>query len=184
MNVYLIKNGESGGPFTVEQVVALVRGGQYIMSDLAWREGMAEWQPLHTLEDLVSAILPAMPRTPGTPPPIPQQAPILEQKSITNAEVCCSGKLRIPAILLCMFLGGFGLHAFYCGRPKQGLLFVGIFLVWFFLMSVGGFAQSDIILGLGTLWGLGFSLLCLVTTFLIALGQYKDGKGLLVRKWI
>jgi TM2 domain-containing membrane protein YozV len=34
------------------------------------------------------------------------------------------GKSRISAALLALFLGGFGIHKFYLGKPGQGMLYL------------------------------------------------------------
>ena len=46
MQIYILPNGEQQGPFSPDQVKGYLAIGQYQYSDLAWREGMAEWQPL------------------------------------------------------------------------------------------------------------------------------------------
>jgi len=77
MNIYLSKNNESQGPFLIEQVGEMVRKGEYMMSDLAWREGMADWRPIHALADIVMVILPPLPscdpQNEIDPPPLPQE---------------------------------------------------------------------------------------------------------------
>jgi TM2 domain-containing membrane protein YozV len=44
------------------------------------------------------------------------------------------GKNKVVAGLLAIFLGGFGIHKFYLGKPVQGILY--IFLFFFFGISV------------------------------------------------
>ena len=79
MNIYLIKNDERKGPYSIEQVVDFIRKGEYLMSDFVWREGMTDWQPIHALADIVEAVLPPLPvkpeeqSAPALPPPIPIQ---------------------------------------------------------------------------------------------------------------
>jgi len=79
MNIYIIKNNEAQGPLSLDQTVESIKNGEHSLSSLAWREGMADWQPVHALADVVGAVLPPIPATPQeqkvqtTPPPIPTQ---------------------------------------------------------------------------------------------------------------
>ena len=72
--LFILKNGEKTGPYTIDQVVASIRKGELLMSDYAWQEGMIQWQPIHKMSDLVTAVLPAVPEKPpeqlsnNTPP--------------------------------------------------------------------------------------------------------------------
>lgn len=61
MNIYLSKNNERQGPFPIKQVGEMVKNGEYMMSDLAWHEGMSEWQPIHKIIDVADQIIPAIP---------------------------------------------------------------------------------------------------------------------------
>ena len=66
MEIYLQKSEERVGPYSADEVCAMVSSGQTMRSDLAWREGMLDWLPL---EQVVS--LPARP----APPPLPKGPP-------------------------------------------------------------------------------------------------------------
>lgn len=69
----------------------------------------------------------------------------------------CSPKSRLAAILLCIFLGGLGIHRFYVGKIGTGIL-------W--LLTGGCF-------------GIGW----LIDVILIACGCFSDSAGLLVLDW-
>lgn len=56
--LFILKNGGRTGPYTIDQVVASIRKGELLMSDLAWREGKTDWEPIHTDAELVAAVLP------------------------------------------------------------------------------------------------------------------------------
>ena len=79
MTIYIAKNEEKQGPYSFEDVVGMVRKGEYTLSNLAWREGMADWKPLHSFTDIVEAVMPPIPsiaqghETTVSPPPIPKQ---------------------------------------------------------------------------------------------------------------
>ncbi|UCF81624.1 MAG: TM2 domain-containing protein [Acidobacteriota bacterium] len=62
-----------------------------------------------------------------------------------------SDKKRLPAFLLCLFLGGLGAHRFYVGKIGTGILtivtlfgFVGIWpLIDFIMIIVGAFKDKE-----------------------------------------
>jgi len=66
-----------------------------------------------------------------------------------------SDKNTIVALLLCCFLGGFGIHNFYLGKIKKGI----IYLVLNFVLS-------------GLIW-----IVCIYDAFKIAYGKSTDSKG-------
>lgn len=172
------------------------------MSDLAWREGMADWQPIHSFSDIEEAVLPPVPSsepmqqpkqpTPTLPPPIPVQSPTIPLQAPPSSESSLkatdttnhsnqteSDKLRAIAVLLCLFLGGLGLHAFYAGRNRQGVGIVALLLTGCLFNAMGGGMAA-----FGGLCYLCVGLITLITVFRIALGKYKDGQGKTITKWI
>lgn len=68
-----------------------------------------------------------------------------------------SPKSRLVALLLCLFLGGIGVHRFYVGKVGTGIL-------WMFT---------------GGVFGIG----CLVDLIMIAAGSAKDANGLPITNW-
>ena len=62
----------------------------------------------------------------------------------------------VPALLLCLFLGGFGLHRFYVGKVGTGILM---------LLTLGG-------LGIWTL----------IDIVMIVVGSFRDKQGLTLRR--
>ena len=49
MNPYFVAlNGQQQGPFAFAQLQAMLNAGQLNLTDLCWREGMPEWQPIST----------------------------------------------------------------------------------------------------------------------------------------
>ena len=68
-----------------------------------------------------------------------------------------SNKSRLVALLLCFFLGEFGIHRFYVGKIGTGIL-------W--LLTVG-------------LFGIGW----LVDLIMILVGAFRDNVGEPLRQW-
>ena len=68
-----------------------------------------------------------------------------------------TAKKRLPAFLLCLFLGWLGIHRFYVGKIGTGIL-------W--LVTLG-------ILGIGTL----------VDFIMIIVGTFKDKQGKKLTRW-
>ncbi|MBL6989570.1 MAG: TM2 domain-containing protein [Bacteriovoracaceae bacterium] len=71
-------------------------------------------------------------------------------------DVQVSDKGFVPAALLCLFLGGFGLHRFYVGKIGTGILM---------LITLGG-------LGIWTL----------IDLILIIMGVFKDSNDLPLKR--
>ena len=68
-----------------------------------------------------------------------------------------SDKKRLPALLLCFFLGGLGVHRFYVGTAGTGIAMIL------------------------TLGGLGFW--ALIDFFMIICGAFKDKDGRPIEAW-
>ncbi len=68
-----------------------------------------------------------------------------------------SGKSRLAALLLCFFLGVWGIHYFYVGKTGMGILYIFTF----------------------GLFGIGI----LVDLIRIACGTFRDTYGLLLKEW-
>ena len=72
-----------------------------------------------------------------------------------NVESGVSGKGFVPTLLLCYFLGVIGVHRFYVGKIGTGILMI---------LTFGGFG----------IW-------IIVDMVMIAVGSFKDGRGLLIK---
>lgn len=77
-----------------------------------------------------------------------------ETASSSNA----SPKNRLAALLLCLFLGGLGIHRFYVGKVGTGILTI---------VTVFGF----------------FGIWPLIDLIMIIIGKFTDKQGLPLNKW-
>jgi predicted nucleic acid-binding Zn ribbon protein len=44
--ITVTKNGENLGPYSLDQLAVYIAEGHFGIDDLAWREGMTDWQPI------------------------------------------------------------------------------------------------------------------------------------------
>lgn len=77
MEIWIGRDGERHGPYKEEDVRQWMRSGQVSRDDLAWYDGLADWQPLSVLFPDVAAVTPAAtnPAEPSAPiiaAPLPQ----------------------------------------------------------------------------------------------------------------
>src|SRR4051794_2494378 len=92
MQIYIGKNGQQLGPFSLEEVNRKLADGTFTGADLAWYEGAAGWAPLSGVPGVVipqarAAISPPIPVSTPTPTPAPAQpviAPIRPNASIVQ----------------------------------------------------------------------------------------------------
>ncbi|WP_449423858.1 RDD family protein, partial [Rhodanobacter lindaniclasticus] len=74
MEIWIGRDGERHGPYKEDDVRDWLRNGKVSPSDLAWYEGLADWQPLSVLfRDAVPAATPAA-ENPYAAPVTPLQA--------------------------------------------------------------------------------------------------------------
>ena len=54
MSSYMVsRDGKQFGPYSDEEFVAYVKSGQILPDDLAWKEGMEQWQPVAKLPSFI-----------------------------------------------------------------------------------------------------------------------------------
>jgi hypothetical protein len=83
MQIYIGKNGQQLGPFSLEEVNRKLADGTFAGTDLAWYEGAAGWAPLSGVAGVVipqapASISPPIPVSTPAPTPAPvQPAPVI-----------------------------------------------------------------------------------------------------------
>ena len=89
MQIYVGKNGQQLGPFSIEEVNRKLADGTFAASDLAWYEGAAGWAPLSSVAGVVipplAAATPAPVSAPAPAPVMPVPAPIRPNASIVQS---------------------------------------------------------------------------------------------------
>lgn len=94
--------------------------------------------------------------TPSPNHPSVQPQIVINNQTIQNPQACSpniipgvSRKSKIAALLLCIFLGGLGIHRFYVGKVGTGILYLltgGIFgigwIVDIILIAIGAFKDK------------------------------------------
>jgi hypothetical protein len=80
--IHVVHNNEQIGPLTEEEIRQKLSAGELDQNDMAWKEGMAGWQPLRTVLD---------PQTGSSPEFNPQKAP--RKKLILFGSIGCLGLL-------------------------------------------------------------------------------------------
>src|SRR5438552_6855989 len=85
--IHVNRSGTTLGIFSEEDVRAGLRAGRFLPTDLGWREGMPQWQPLSQFTEFADDIPAAAAAAPGAPPgaAIPQTPPavVLPPASVT-----------------------------------------------------------------------------------------------------
>ncbi|SFR81458.1 NINE protein [Anaeromicropila populeti] len=77
--------------------------------------------------------------------------------AVNGANTMISTKSRLVSLLLCFFLGVFGIHRFYVGKVGSGILY----LLTFGVFGIGAF----------------------IDLILILLGSFRDNYGMFVKNW-
>lgn len=66
MNYHIARKGQQLGVFTADAVARKLATGDLDGTDLAWTEGMAEWQPIHSIAEISAAVA-------ASPPPMAEE---------------------------------------------------------------------------------------------------------------
>lgn len=112
MQIYLARNNQQAGPYTLEQLNQMLANQQVLLTDLAWHQGMTEWKPLG---ELTNGQLFYRPQN-YSEQPQPQFSSInLSKKAQQPTVTLASIEKRVLAKLidLLLWLPAFALPSFY-----------------------------------------------------------------------
>lgn len=91
-STFVLKDGQQKGPFENDVLLACMKGGVLLDSDLAWKEGQADWIPLG---DFVAKHITGAKFQDVTPPPIPVVQTTIQEalpKSISGSKFVAIGE--------------------------------------------------------------------------------------------
>jgi len=105
MQIHVGRNSQQLGTFTAKQILDGLASGQFFPTDVAWHEGLTDWQPLSDLEVLSAAT--SGPAVPAVPPPVPQ--PIFRAQPTAVHQPIQTASTSLPGWSL-----GLGIASFFC----------------------------------------------------------------------
>jgi TM2 domain-containing membrane protein YozV len=115
-------DGSQLGPVTPMELAGLIRHGVLSGNSLVWRAGMPKWAALGYLPDFVGMLSHNSKRSSGG-----------------------SGKSKVAAVLLAVFLGGFGIHHFYLGNTLRGSIQLCLFILTCGIMWIVALVEAVLI---------------------------------------
>ena len=113
MDIYINKDGQQYGPYTLDQVNEYLAQGSFQATDPAWRDGLANWCPLNQIAGVVDPSSPTPPSfdpttyNPNAAPPPAVASPSPTEAPVTAASVTCPGCQAsvAPEMLFCATCG-------------------------------------------------------------------------------
>lgn len=137
---YTARDGKQYGPYSEEDLRAMVARGEVGSGELIWREGMQGWAPLHTV--LRSVPPPPPPAGAGAQPgPSAAPPPPAAAQPVYATTAAPAPKARVAYVLLGVFLGTLGIHNFYAGYNGRAIaqLLITILVGWMVFPVAGVF---------------------------------------------
>lgn len=141
MNILIHRDGQSYGPYTLDQVKHYLGNGSLVENDLAWHEGCVDWLPV---KDIISP--------PGTPPPAPHSSQgLTSEKHDDEKELAKIRSLRTEMSQAPLKLGGYLLVLAFCAFVFYllGAKIIGVII--FLLVGLGCIAFIFLLVGLNLL---------------------------------
>ena len=110
MQIYVGKNGQQLGPFSLEEINRKLADGTFAGTDLGWYEGAAGWAALSSIAGVVvpptaAPVTPAPAPSPVSPAPIPAPAPVRSNAPIVQRAAAPAGGYRTLSLVSWILLG-------------------------------------------------------------------------------
>jgi hypothetical protein len=173
MQIYVGKNGQQLGPFSLEEVNRKLADGTFAAADLAWYEGAAGWAPLSGVPGvMIHRAAPAAMPAPAVPAPAPsptpvQPAPVAPIRPNTSIVQPAKGRTGTLSLVTWALLGITFLVSFIpvvgCGAWLLGLPVAITAIILGIIMLTRGGTGSGIMAILG---GVLIVPLCFLAQFL------------------
>jgi TM2 domain-containing membrane protein YozV len=149
----------------------MLASGNLAITSLVWKQGFANWTPIHDVSEITSLMAPATPKSTTQEPTEERSVQGVNQvfcrecgSSINRLAVLCpkcgvpasdsagigaslsggSRKNKFIAAILAFFLGGFGVHHFYLGNPAIGVLY--LLFCWTLIPAIIAFIEFIVFL--------------------------------------
>jgi TM2 domain-containing membrane protein YozV len=163
---YLAVGSEQKGPYTFSQLQSMWRSGAITADVLYTQEGFDEWVAISTLSELLDP-----------KPERPANSVSAQHPALSRSFGSESDKHILPALILYFFFGIFGVHAFYAGRPKQGCIFLAL---WLLPVLAGMLLPFDLPIQLILV---GLIIMTIIDFIRIVSGTYQDAEGRRITRW-
>lgn len=125
MQIYLARNNQQAGPYTLEQLNQMLTSQQVLLTDLAWHQGMTEWK---ALGELTQGKLVYTPEGYSTPAAFPEPSPLpnsairkiqVEKKAFTQQKLAAIPTRILAKIIdLLLWLPAAAIPSFFL-KPEQ-----------------------------------------------------------------
>ena len=99
MQIYLARNNQQAGPYTLEQLNQMLTSQQVLLTDLVWHEGMTEWKALGELTQ-GKLVYEPIGYNPATPESTPFQNQDIHQVKIEKKAALNNELASIPTRVL------------------------------------------------------------------------------------
>lgn len=115
MQIYLARNSQQAGPYSLEQINQMLQDQQILLTDLAWHQGMSEWKALGELTRGQSQYQPEGDQYSYTPPTQKQQS----TQNTASELASISSRFLAKVIDLLIWLPAFTLPSFFLNADSS-----------------------------------------------------------------
>lgn len=116
--IQITKDGTKHGPFTVQEVSAKLKAGEFALSDKAWIEGTQGWLPLSDKAFKKAGLVIPSSKAKVTPPPEPTE----DEDSSDEAETISKPDANPMLVALITFFLPFYIGHIMNGQPAKCIL--------------------------------------------------------------
>ncbi len=102
MQIYLARNNQQAGPYTLEELNQMLATQQVLLTDLAWHQGMKEWKPLGELTQGKFVYQPQL--APTAQPPLPEFNTAPQAESVTTTSTTAIKKAGVVKRMFAKFI--------------------------------------------------------------------------------